>query len=127
MLNVYQHLQRGHQWKPLHYLGISIGHPFEGPGMCHSSTSKPPQNTTVRVASQNPSRSSLTLLLVNHHSVGEEQDEGGENQGGVHDAVKSGNTRCIGKKNMNRSGTRERGWSSDGPIFGARGPKKKKA
>ena len=31
---LYQHLQRGHQWKPLHYLGISIGHPFEGPGIC---------------------------------------------------------------------------------------------
>ena len=27
----YQHLQRGHQWKPLDYLGIFIGHTFEGP------------------------------------------------------------------------------------------------
>ena len=27
-----QHLQRGHQWKPLHYLGISIGHPLEALG-----------------------------------------------------------------------------------------------
>ena len=30
---IYQHLQRGQQWKPLHYLGISIGDPFEGPGI----------------------------------------------------------------------------------------------
>ena len=29
----YQHLQRGHQWKPLQYLGFSTKHPFEGPGV----------------------------------------------------------------------------------------------
>ena len=38
-LLIYQHLPRGHQWKPLHYIWIPIGHPLEGPGMlvciCH--------------------------------------------------------------------------------------------
>lgn len=32
-----QHLQRGRQWRPLHYPGISIGHPFQGPGAPISS------------------------------------------------------------------------------------------
>ena len=30
--SIYQHLQRGHQWKPPHYLGISIGQALEALG-----------------------------------------------------------------------------------------------
>ena len=33
ILTTSDHLPSGQQWKPPHYLWISIGHPLEGPGM----------------------------------------------------------------------------------------------
>ena len=61
---VYQHLQRGHQWKPPHYLGISIGHPLETLGnicsirMRHMYSSR---RLTTQDGTQNTRTNSRTL------------------------------------------------------------------